>query len=91
MPKRFRLATLLTVGPLLALVVALASWVVLLRAQLVELDQRVTVLELTSPIGAVASDYSAVGVHYDVDRAMMADPLGTPMDMPVPVTPANPT
>jgi hypothetical protein len=73
MPKRFRLATLLTVGPLLALVVALASWVIMLRAQLVELDQRITVLELTSPAGAVASDFSDVGVHYDVDKAMMGD------------------
>jgi hypothetical protein len=73
MPKRFRLATLLAIGPLLALVVALASWVIVLRAQLVELDQRVTVLELTSPTVAVASDFSDVGVHYDVDRAMQAD------------------
>lgn len=83
MPKRFRLATLLAIGPLLALVVALASWVIVLRGQLVELERRVTVLELTSPAGAVASDYSEVGVHYDVDKAMMADPLGTPMDMPM--------
>lgn len=73
MPKRFRLATLLAIGPLLAIVVALASWVIVLRAQLVELDQRVTVLELTPPVGAVASDFSDVGVHYDVDKAMMGD------------------
>ena len=75
MPKRFRLATLLTIGPLLALVVALASWVIVLRAQWAELDQRVTVLELTSPGVAVASDFSDVGVHYDVDKAMMGDGL----------------
>jgi hypothetical protein len=57
--------------------------VIVLRAQLVALDQRVTVLELTSPAGAVASDFSEVGVHYDVDKAMMADPLSLPMEMPV--------
>jgi hypothetical protein len=74
-PKRFRLATLLTIGPLLALVVALASWVIVLRAQLVELDQRVTVLELTPPLTTMAGDYSDVGVHIDVDRAMQLDNL----------------
>lgn len=73
MPKRFRLATLLTVGPLLALVVALASWVIVLRAQLVELDQRVTVLELTQPLVAMAGDYSDVEVHVDIDRAMQIE------------------
>lgn len=73
MPKRFRLATLITIGPLLTLLVALASWVVVLRAQLVELDQRVTVLELTSPGVTMAGDYSDVGVHIDVDRAMQLD------------------
>jgi hypothetical protein len=75
MPKRFRLAKLLTIGPLLALVVALASWVIVLRAQLVELDQRVTVLELTPPLTTMAGDYSDVGVHIDVDRAMQLDNL----------------
>lgn len=75
MPKRFRLATLLTIGRLLALVVALASWVIVLRAQLVELDQRVTVLELTPPLTTMAGDYSDVGVHIDVDRAMQLDNL----------------
>ncbi|WP_145115781.1 hypothetical protein [Botrimarina mediterranea] len=72
---RFRLATLLTIGPLLALVVALASWVIVLRAQLVELEQRVTVLELTPPLTTMAGDYSDVGVHIDVDRAMQLDNL----------------
>ncbi|QDV75803.1 hypothetical protein K2D_40290 [Planctomycetes bacterium K2D] len=75
MPMRFRLATLLTIGPLLALVVALASWVIVLRAQLVELEQRVTVLELTPPLTTMAGDYSDVGVHIDVDRAMQLDNL----------------
>jgi hypothetical protein len=78
MPKRFRLATLLTIGPLLALVVALASWVIVLRDQLVELDQRVTVLELTPPLTTMAGDYSDVGVHIDVDRAMQLESLSVP-------------
>lgn len=73
MPKRFRLSTLLTLAPLLAIVVALGSWVLALRAQVAELEQRVTVLEAVPPLGAVAGDYSDVGVHFDVDRAMQSD------------------
>ncbi|TWT97063.1 hypothetical protein Pla108_28400 [Botrimarina colliarenosi] len=75
MPKRFRLATLVVLGPLLALVVALGSWVLTLRSQVSDLEQRVTVLEQAPPAGALASDYSAVGVHYDIDHAMQMAPM----------------
>jgi hypothetical protein len=70
MPKQIGLATLLILSPLLALVVALASWVVMLRSQVADLERRVTGVELAQSLVAMAGDYSGVGVHIDVDRAM---------------------
>lgn len=73
MPKRFRLATLLTCVAILSIFVALGSWVLALRSQVAELEQRVGVLEVARRSGAASGNYSSVGVHYDVDRAMYSD------------------
>lgn len=73
MPKQFRLATLIVLTPLLALVAALVSWVVVLRSQVSDLERRVAGVELAQSLVATAGDYSHVGIHADVDRAMQID------------------
>lgn len=72
MPKRLRLGSLLLLAPLLALVVALVTWVRVLQRQVAVLEGRVAALEATQPL-MVSLDVSSVGVPGDVDRAMLLD------------------
>jgi len=71
---RLRLVTLLGLAPLLALTVALGSWVLSLRQQVASLEQRVATLELNQPLIGML-DVSEVGVPNDVDRAMQMNNL----------------
>lgn len=72
MPKRLRLGTLLVLAPLLALVVALVTWVRVLQQQVAVLETRVAALEAAQPL-TVSLNVSNVGVPRDVDRAMLMD------------------
>lgn len=67
-----RLSTLLVLGPLLAVVVALGGWVQSLRQEVALLEQRVVTLEINQPLTALIGT-SNVGVPFDIDEAMQME------------------
>lgn len=72
MQKRLRLGSLVVLAPLLAVAIALVTWVRTLQQQVAVLEARIATLERSQPL-TVQLDVSNVGVPGDVDRAMMLD------------------
>lgn len=72
---KYRVHSLLLLGPVLAIVLTLGWWIASLRQQVRLLEARVETLE-SLPTLAVSFDVSEVGVPRSVDEAMMMDGIG---------------
>lgn len=70
---RIRLGSLLVLAPLLALVVALGTWVQSLRHQVASLEQRVSMLETLPTLLTTNTPSTPGGFPIDVDRAMQME------------------